>query len=794
MSLGFLFGGDTGETVASLARKRALSEALMRSATNEGIARDPWEGLGQLARALSGRMGMSAVERGEEASKAYNADLWGKFGSGIDGTPTTASATSPFSADATGPGKAPTGALALKGGIQETADALGIKPVDLATAISYETGGTFDPMKKGPTTQWGQHKGLIQFGEPQAKQYGVDWNDPVGSQLGANGAIAKYLTDAGVKPGMGMMDIYSAINAGHVGRYGASDANNGGAPGTVADKVNNQMAGHRAKAEALFADGGGTQVASLDPAIGMPEPQQVAGLEIGDAYLGGKYQPKPLPETAPVPSTNPLRSKLASALLGQEPVATQAAMAPPVSRKSLAIAEALTGTPSATAADVYAGRAKTGRASDGSTVSRDAQGRIAVTNKFGVTTLQDGGGTVMAGGSEGTEPRRGLFGRLGDALLGRTAEDAPRASNASPAAPMAYGEASQGASAQGVQVADAGGGLSTAQLYQIMSDPRADDSVKGYAQFMLKTQLEREDEQRKLAQERSDPEYQLGLDYKRAQLDALQHPKPDWQTATSGGNTYRWNANDPNAKPELFIDGPDKQEEETYFGNPIAIQTPDGIRYGQIGNRGGFKPIDIGQGNTFAPNTRSVDTGTELLTVGPGGDILERIPKQNRAAEADKAAGKVEGEAQGTAAAGLNNAISQADQSIGLIDVMLEHPGREAATGASSWLDPRNYLAGTDATDFNVRRQQLEGRAFLQAFDSLKGGGQITEVEGQKATAAIARLSTSQSDEAYKEALLELRGILEQGKRRAAERAGVGGPPAPSGNRTSGGIQWSIEP
>lgn len=140
----------------------------------------------------------------------------------------------------------------IRQGIIEAAQTLGIDPVDLATAISYETAGTFDPTISGPTTQWGQHRGLIQWGEPQAQEYGVDWNDPVGSQLGQGGAVVKYLQKAGVRPGMGLLDVYSAINAGQVGRYNASDANNGGAPGTVADKVNDQMAAHRAKAVALL--------------------------------------------------------------------------------------------------------------------------------------------------------------------------------------------------------------------------------------------------------------------------------------------------------------------------------------------------------------------------------------------------------------------------------------------------------------------------------------------------------------------------------------------------------------
>lgn len=140
----------------------------------------------------------------------------------------------------------------IRSGILSAAQSLGVDPVDLATAISYETAGTFDPIKAGPTTKWGQHRGLIQFGEPQAQQYGVDWNDPIGSQLGPEGAVVRYLRDTGVRPGMGLLDIYSAINAGGVGRYGASDAAAGGAPGTVRDKVEQQMAGHRAKAQALI--------------------------------------------------------------------------------------------------------------------------------------------------------------------------------------------------------------------------------------------------------------------------------------------------------------------------------------------------------------------------------------------------------------------------------------------------------------------------------------------------------------------------------------------------------------
>lgn len=171
----------------------------------------------------------------------------------------------------------------LRTGIQATAAALEVSPEDLATVISYETKGTFDPSIKGPTTKWGTHRGLIQFGEPQAKKYGVDWNNPIASQLGENGAIVRYLRDAGVKPGMGLLDIYSAINAGQVGRPNASDEAAGGVPGTVRDKVEQQMEAHKARAAQLFAErhvAGTGRPSSSGPAL---------ALRRGDTPMGEAY-------------------------------------------------------------------------------------------------------------------------------------------------------------------------------------------------------------------------------------------------------------------------------------------------------------------------------------------------------------------------------------------------------------------------------------------------------------------------------------------------------------------------
>ena len=150
----------------------------------------------------------------------------------------------------------------VRSGTISAAATLGISALDFGTVMSYETGGTLDPQKKGPTTKWGTHRGYIQFGEPQAEEHGVDFSTKqraIDSQLGPSGAVVKYLRAHGVKSGMGRLEVYSAINAGGVGEkyYGRSDAGAGGAKGTVRDKVNNQMDGHETNARRMLkgADG-----------------------------------------------------------------------------------------------------------------------------------------------------------------------------------------------------------------------------------------------------------------------------------------------------------------------------------------------------------------------------------------------------------------------------------------------------------------------------------------------------------------------------------------------------------
>lgn len=179
------------------------------------------------------------------------------------------------------------------------------------------------------------------------------------------------------------------------------------------------------------------------------------------------------------------------------------------------------------------------------------------------------------------------------------------------------------------------------------------------------------------------------------------------------------------------------------YGAPVAGIGPDGQPvYFQPGNKPGAPPQII-------PGIQPPKVGDDM-----------------RKSQAERAA-----------------AVQTAADSIAVLDKAINHPGRETATGMSGVLWPSNYLPGTDAKDFRVVADQLQGKAFLQAFDSLKGGGQITEVEGKKATDAIARLNTTQSDGEYKVALEELREVIVKGYERAA-----GKPYRPKGRSASGAV------
>ncbi len=127
---------------------------------------------------------------------------------------------------------------------------LGIRPRDLAAAISYETGGTFDPNKFGG--KGGNYLGLIQFGPEERQKYGVHPGMTFDQQMQS---VEAYLRDRGVKPGMGLPEIYRTINGGNPNApLNASDGN-----GTIAQHIQRIQAEHYASADNFLNSSGPVQ-------------------------------------------------------------------------------------------------------------------------------------------------------------------------------------------------------------------------------------------------------------------------------------------------------------------------------------------------------------------------------------------------------------------------------------------------------------------------------------------------------------------------------------------------------
>jgi hypothetical protein len=194
---------------------------------------------------------------------------------------------------------------------------------------------------------------------------------------------------------------------------------------------------------------------------------------------------------------------------------------------------------------------------------------------------------------------------------------------------------------------------------------------------------------------------------------------------------------------------------------------------------------------------------------------LQNDPEhQQRLAEA-RAAGTAAGKDVVAARATLPSAISQGQRMLEHIDAMVgkapgpdgrggtrPHPGFSGAVGLR--IPGVALVPGTEPANFVARLGEVQGGAFLQAFETLKGGGAITEKEGEKATQAITRMSTAQSEAEFITAAREFQQVVRDGVRNAERRlqqagarpaAGGAAPAAPAATARSPqdaqALQWA---
>ena len=231
-------------------------------------------------------------------------------------------------------------------------------------------------------------------------------------------------------------------------------------------------------------------------------------------------------------------------------------------------------------------------------------------------------------------------------------------------------------------------------------------------------------------------------------------------------NNMRVNLMDPNAP--AYIPQMDKNQEPLFDsrGNIVGVRNLDGSVNAAAEMTGAVEGAKAKAQAPYQFTTFEGPNGEKI--VGSNAALAGQVFRGQSPAAAEAA--KMQSQARTQAQMALPGLQDQATQTLSIIDALLQNPALDKRTGAYSMLPA---IPGSPGAAFDALHDQLAGKVFMQAYSTLKGGGQITEVEGKKATAAFARLNRAQSPEDYKSALTDLRSVIETGLQRAQQAASV---------------------
>lgn len=196
-------------------------------------------------------------------------------------------------------------------------------------------------------------------------------------------------------------------------------------------------------------------------------------------------------------------------------------------------------------------------------------------------------------------------------------------------------------------------------------------------------------------------------------------------------------------------------------GNPVILQ---------LSKSGTSKQTALPDGVRLSKEPIRLDAGTHFvlldpITRQPIGQIAKNVAGEARAT--------AEGKAGGEASAALPAARSMANTVSQQIKGLRDDPYLPYMVGPRQSKLP-NITA--DAARVQSKMDQVQGDAFLQGRQLLKGGGAITDFESAKAEAAIARLNAAQRIEDYKAALDDFNAAVQEGVRKLEAQARGGAP------------------
>jgi hypothetical protein len=193
-------------------------------------------------------------------------------------------------------------------------------------------------------------------------------------------------------------------------------------------------------------------------------------------------------------------------------------------------------------------------------------------------------------------------------------------------------------------------------------------------------------------------------------------------------------------------------------GDLLGIDTGSDETYGTAQNL-----VEIGaddDGNPRYGVLRLGNRGTYEIQELPPGVQPRMTPGYEEELARAKQRGSTIGTDEGEAVTSFPMVQYNAAQMVAQVDDLInDEAGLRRTFGIMSKL-PK--IPGGTAADYAANLARLQGMAFLQAYQTLRGGGQITEVEGQKAEAAIVALAESQSPQQAKQNLQKLKTAIQE--------------------------------
>jgi predicted negative regulator of RcsB-dependent stress response len=165
------------------------------------------------------------------------------------------------------------------------------------------------------------------------------------------------------------------------------------------------------------------------------------------------------------------------------------------------------------------------------------------------------------------------------------------------------------------------------------------------------------------------------------------------------------------------------------------------------------------------------NAGTEFVAPDPIDPAAD--PKKIDINVAEKARQTELGQSRGKAEAALPTVLNAADRMLATIDAIDQDPNLDKVTGFVGGRIPKHMQTEAMA-ETQSRLEQVQGQTFLQAYNDLRGAGQITEREGAAAQAAYNRLTTqTMGTPAYRKALKEFRSEVTQLVEIAKQKTGA---------------------